>query len=48
MQAGFAFLSFQSREVHLGIGFAVPSEFAMMLRLMRAVTFDAFGALDSA
>jgi len=48
MRAEFAFLGFQSRGVHLGISFAAPSEFAMMLRLMWAVTFDAFGALDSA
>jgi len=48
MQAGFVFLGFQSRGVHLGIGFAAPSEFAVMLRLIWAITFDACGALDSA
>jgi len=48
MRAGFTFLGFQSRRVCLGIGFAAPSEFMVMLRLMQAVTFDAFGALDSA
>jgi len=48
MQAGFTFLGFQSKGVRLGIGFAAPSEFAVMLRLMRAITFDAYGALDSA
>ena len=37
-----------SRGVHLGIGFAAPSKFVMMLRLMQAVTFDIFGTLDSA
>jgi len=47
MWAGFAFLGFQSRGVHFGIGFAAPSEFVMMLRLMQAITFDAFGTLDS-
>ena len=37
-----------ANRVCLGVGFAAPSEFAVMLRLMWAITFDAFGTLDSA
>jgi len=46
--AGFTFLCFQSWRVDLVVCFTAPSEFSVVLRLVRAVTPDAFGALYSA
>jgi len=46
--AGFSFLCFQSRKVNLVVCFAALSEFSVVLRLVRAVTLDTFGALYSA
>jgi len=46
--ARFIFLCFQSRRVDLVVCFAAPSKISVVLRLVRAITLDAFGALYSA
>jgi len=47
VRARFTLLGFQPRWVNFSIGFATPSKFSMVLQLVRAITFDAFGPLDS-
>jgi len=48
VRARFALLGFQLRWVNFSIGFATSSKFSMVLRLVRAIIFDAFGPLDLA
>ena len=45
--AWLAFLGFKSRWVNFIVSFATPPKFSMMLRFMRAVTFDALGSLNA-
>ena len=48
VRAGFTLLCFKARWFCLLVGLTVPPEFAVVLRLVRAITFDAFGTLNSA
>jgi len=47
VRAWFALLGFKSGRINFSISFATPTEFSMMFRFVRPVTFDAFGSLDS-
>jgi len=38
----FVFLGFKAWRIDLVVGFAVPTEFAMVLRLMRSIVLYAF------
>jgi len=46
MWTRFALLHFEARWVCLLIHLAIPSEFAVVFRFVRAIALDAFGALN--
>jgi len=48
VRAGFALLHFKAQWVCLLICLTAPPEFVMVLELVRTVTFDTFGTLNSA
>jgi len=48
VRAGFALLRFKARWICLLISLTAPSEFVVVLGLVRAITFDVFGTLNSA
>ena len=48
VQTWFSLLCLKFRRVHLLICFAIPSKFAVILRFVRAIIFDALGSLNSA
>ena len=48
VRAGFALLYFKTWWICLLIGLITPPKFSVVLRLVRAITFDAFGTLNSA
>jgi len=45
--AWFTLLGFQSWQVDLGVCFATPTEFSMVIGFVRTIAFDAFSTLDS-
>ena len=47
VRAGFALLYFKAWWICLLIGLAAPPKFSVVLGLVRAIIFDAFGTLNS-
>ena len=48
VRAGFALLCFEAWWICLLVSLAAPSEFVVVLGLVKAVIFDTFGTLNSA
>ena len=47
VRARFVLLLFETRWICILVSLTTPPKFAVVLRLVRAVTFDTFGTLNS-